>query len=311
MATDLLGLLLHINVAASAAVLVVLAVRRRVLKAFGPELAYRLWACVPAAGFAALLPAAAATRIVPPGDGPHLDPVYLASEAVNRAPAGAVLAVWLAGAAIAMLFVGLSQRRFLRLAERGRAGPAVAGFVAPRVVMPRDAAAIYTAEERDLIRAHERAHIARGDPKTNGYIVLAQCLAWFNPLVHLAAREARLDQELACDATVLAALPGQRRRYAETLLKTQLGARAAPLGCHWLAGSSHPLEQRISALRLPRPDVRRYDWGLALVATAVVLSGLAVWKVQPPGPAEGEPPVYVFVSSIHHHGAAPTVERAR
>jgi beta-lactamase regulating signal transducer with metallopeptidase domain len=132
-------------------------------------------------------------------------------------------------------------------------------------------------------------------------IALIQCLSWFNPLIHLAAREARLDQELACDAAVLAHRAGQKRRYAETLLKTQLGAIAAPLGCHWLAGAApHPLEQRIKALRRPAPDFQRQDIGTFVMAGAIVLAAYGAWKAQSPAPAEGMPPIYVPVEVEHH-----------
>jgi beta-lactamase regulating signal transducer with metallopeptidase domain len=302
MANELLVALIHLNLAAAGAILVVLMVRRAVRRHFGPQIAYCLWICVPAAAAAALLPAAAATRIFPPGDGPHFDPIYQASQQLMQAPAVALLGLWLAGALLGAALVAFWQLRFLDLARRGLAGPAVAGFFAPRIIMPADAATRYSAEERVLIRAHERTHIDRGDPRINGLIALAQCLSWFNPLVHLAAREARLDQELACDAAVLAHRSGQKRRYAETLLKTQLGAIAAPLGCHWLAGSApHPLEQRIKALRRPAPDFQRQDIGTFVMAGAIVLAAYGAWKAQSPATAEGMPPIYVPVESEAHH----------
>jgi beta-lactamase regulating signal transducer with metallopeptidase domain len=302
MATDLLAALIHLNLAAAGAVLVMLAARPLVRKHFGPEVAYRLWVCVPIAAGAALFPAAGATRIVPPGEGPHFDPVYQASQGLMHAPAGLLLGLWLAGAVLAGAIIAISQLRFLDMARRGLAGPAVAGVIVPRIVMPADTDERFSPEERVLIRAHERTHIDRGDPRTNGLIALAQCLCWLNPLVHLAAREARLDQELACDALVLAHRPGQKRRYAETLLKTQLGAIAAPLGCHWLAGASaHPLEQRIAALRRPAPDFQRQDIGALVMGGAILLAAYGAWKAQPPAPAEGMPPEEVYVAHEVHH----------
>jgi beta-lactamase regulating signal transducer with metallopeptidase domain len=300
MATEVLAALVHLNLAAAAAVLAVLAVRPTVRRQLGADIAYRLWICVPVAALAALLPAAAATRIMPPGLGPHFDPIYQASQSLALAPAGPILALWLAGAALGVAVIAYCQLRFLNMARRGRAGPAVTGFFVPRVIMPGDAESRYSAEERVLIRAHERTHIDRGDPRTNGLIAFGQCLLWFNPLVHIAAREARMDQELACDAAVLAHRPGQKRRYAETLLKTQIGAIATPLGCHWLAGAApHPLERRIQALRRPSPDFRRRDWGLGLMALAVVLAAWGAWKAQPAAMAQGMPPVYVPVDVDH------------
>ncbi len=300
MATDVLATLIHLNLAAAAAVLAVLAVRPAVRRQFGAEIAYRLWICVPVAALSALFPAEAATRIVPPGLGPHFDPVYSASQSLALAPARPILALWLAGLALGLAIIAYCQLRFLRMARRGRAGPAVTGFFAPRIIMPGDAESRYSPEERVLIRAHERTHIDRGDPRTNGLIAFAQCLCWFNPLVHIAAREARLDQELACDAAVLAHRPGQKRRYAETLLKTQIGAVATPLGCHWLAGAApHPLEQRIQALRRPTPNFRRRDLGLGLMAFAVLAAAYGAWKAQPAAMAQGMPPVYVPVEVEH------------
>ncbi|WP_372782500.1 M56 family metallopeptidase [Phenylobacterium sp.] len=301
MANDLLVALVHLNLAAAGAILAVLMVRPTIRRHFGPQIAYCLWVCVPAAAAFALLPAAEATRIFPPGDGPHFDPIYDASQHLMQAPAAPWLSLWLAGALAGAALVAFWQLRFLDLARRGLAGPAVAGFFAPRIVMPADAETRYSAEERVLIRAHERTHIERGDPRINAFIALAQCLSWFNPLVHLAAREARLDQELACDAAVLAHRSGQKRRYAETLLKTQLGAVAAPLGCHWLAGSApHPLEQRIKALRRPAPDFRRQDIGSFVMAGAIALAAFGAWRAQSPSVAEGMPPVYVPVEVEHH-----------
>jgi beta-lactamase regulating signal transducer with metallopeptidase domain len=301
MATELLAALVHLNLAAAAAILVVMASRTAARRHFGAEAAYSLWICVPIAAVAALLPAAAATRIYPPGVGPHFDPIFLASQAINQSPARLILILWLAGAALGMMVIAQRQLRFLHMASRGLAGPAVTGFFAPRIIMPADSDRLYSTEERALIRAHERTHIDRGDPRTNGFIALAQCLLWFNPLVHLAAREARLDQELACDATVLAHRSGQKRLYAETLLKTQIGGVATPLGCHWLAGPApHPLEQRIRALRHAAPDERRRDMGVMLIALAFTLAAYGAWRAQPEGTAQGMPPVYVPVEVEHN-----------
>ena len=115
----------------------------------------------------------------------------------------------------------------------------------------------------------------------NALATLAQLILWFNPMIHVAAHYLRLDQELACDATVMARLPAVRRRYAETLLKTQLAAGHLPLGCHWIGRSRHPLEERIGALKLARPTPRQRDMGMAaLIVLGVLMSG-AAWAAQP------------------------------
>ena len=106
-----------------------------------------------------------------------------------------------------------------------------------------------------------------------------RCLYWFNPLVHMAARRFRLDQELACDAAVLRRHPKDRRSYGEAMLKTQLAAISLPLGCHW--PSRHPLKERISMLKQSSPSAARRRAGSAVIAAGLALVALGSWATQP------------------------------
>jgi TonB family protein len=105
-------------------------------------------------------------------------------------------------------------------------------------------------------------------------------LYWFNPLLYWAARRFRRDQELACDARVLARHPRLRRRYAEALLKTQLLASPPPLSCHWRA-STNPLKERIEMLKHPAPKSSRRLAGMAALAALALACGYAAWAAQP------------------------------
>ena len=207
------------------------------------------------------------------------------------------LNIWLIGVVCSLGLLVWRQRQFLaslgrlsplvhdgqRLlqAERAGIGPAVVGAFFPRVVAPADFATRFTPAEQAIVLAHERAHLARQDARVNGLVALAQCAAWFNPLVQIAAYFIRLDQELACDATVMAARPGERRRYAEALLRTQLGAAALPLGCYWPARAPHPLEERIGMLKVAPPSPARRRAGLAAIVILASAGALAAWASQP------------------------------
>ncbi|MEO8113983.1 MAG: M56 family metallopeptidase, partial [Phenylobacterium sp.] len=189
---DVAQVLLRINLVGGLVVLAVLAVRLPMRRWLGPQAAYRLWAAPPLAVFATLLPA----RVI------WVDEPVAAGGGWTAALGGTaplLLALWLAGALAAVGFLWRAQAAFLAEARAGRAGPAVVGVICPRIVMPLDDSR-YTPEERALVRAHEREHIDRRDPQAGGWMAAFQCLAWFNPLVHLAVHLARLDQELACDA---------------------------------------------------------------------------------------------------------------
>ena len=245
MTTEFLVLMfLKAQVAASCAILLVVALRLPVRRLFGAEIGYNLWFLVPVAGLASLFPSLPEFR-----EELQRQPTGLANAlALIRAPAlehaALVAAVWAIGAlALASVFV-VGQCRFDRSARAGRAGPAATGFW-PRMIVPVEYARRFTLEERALIRAHERTHMDRRDPTSNLMIAFLQTISWFNPLAHLAAKLARMDQELSVDAKVMALHPKGRRRYAETLLKAHARGLNSPLACALALGGRHPLEVRL------------------------------------------------------------------
>lgn len=269
----LLQALLRAEAAGTLALALIIILRAPVRRLIGPELAYRLWAVAPVAAVTAVFPSMADS--LPGAAGP--------SGGAFAAPADAslMLAVWLAGAIAMAALTALSELHFRRLARGGRAGPAVMGALWPRMVTPHDYAQRFTAAERELIRHHERTHIARGDPGTNLFLAVMVVLNWFNPLVHLAAICVRLDQELACDAAVIEALPKSRRLYGETLLKAHVAGPRSPLACAWFAPSRHPLETRLAMLTRPSVTLARYLRDAALVGLLAVVAALSVWTAGP------------------------------
>jgi beta-lactamase regulating signal transducer with metallopeptidase domain len=290
--------LIRANLAAGAAILLVMALRRPVRSRFGPEVAYWLWLAPILAVAASLLPARSRLTTDPSLHG-LVDPV----EALLHGRAELVAALWLCGLLVMAAGLGASQLRFLRRARLGLEGPALVGVVYPKLVVPGDYGTRFNPEERGIIRAHERMHVDRGDLLANTAMAVIQNLCWFNPLIHLAARCARQDQELACDAAVMARHPGIRRLYAETLLKTQFAPSSLPLGCRWPAPSRHPLEERIDLLQQPAPAVRRHLAGVVLVLAVGLSAGAGAWMAKPvelvapvvKAPVEAPLPPMVFV----------------
>jgi beta-lactamase regulating signal transducer with metallopeptidase domain len=248
---------LRANLAAAAAILTVAAARIPARQAYGPQAAYALWLVPPLAAVAALL-----LPLLP------LNAETAASVAHGAPLPGPVLWIWVVGAVAMATLFAVAQARFLAEVRAGRGGPAVVGLISPRIVLPADDGS-YSAAERELIRAHERAHVARKDPRAVAFVALAQCVCWFNPFVHLAARLLRLDQELACDAAVVLSRPRSRGLYARTLLKTQLASTPLPFGCYWPARGAHPLEVRVALLKR-RTDKASEPRGPGGVAPAVV-----------------------------------------
>ncbi|WP_296599144.1 M56 family metallopeptidase [Phenylobacterium sp.] len=275
MTSEVLAGLLRANLVLAIGILAVMALRRPARRVFGPEVAYGLWAIPPLAALASLMPA----RVE--DDAPQVH-AFTAALADVSAPA---LIAWAAGALLLVAGLARAQAMFMADARRGKAGPAVVGVITPRVLMPADDGT-YTAEERALIRAHEREHVARRDPRAGAVAAALQALCWFNPLVHLGAHLMRLDQELACDAAVLRRRPHDRALYARTLLKTQLAAQPLPFGCYWPAAGLHPLEVRVAQMKV-EPRFEAF-YGALLVASAVASAVVAAWNLQPPAPRPGE-----------------------
>lgn len=288
MTSEVLAALLRANLIGGLAILGVLALRLPTRRAFGPGLAYALWAAPPLAFLATLLPPPAMTN----------DPAINPIAQIMADHSGLALALWMLGAGLTVALFARAQLRFLAAVRAGRTGPSVVGIISPRIVMPGDSGGAYSPEERDLIRAHEREHITRKDPRAGALAAAFQALCWFNPLVHLASHLMRLDQELACDAAVLRRRPKDRALYARTLLKTQLAAQALPFGCYWPARGAHPLEVRVDVLRSPV----RHDGigGHLLLAMGLVALTLGAWNAQPPG-VRHPPPILQFIEQQPHH----------
>lgn len=275
--------LVEINLAAGGAILFVLLVRRGMARHFGPHAAYALWAIVPVAMAATLLPERTLFALETDflfGEMPAA--VAVSDDGTAFAWLPSLLSVlWVGGAiALAALFVR-RQRAFMRDADIGLAGPAIVGFRNPRIVTPDDFSHRFSHDERKLIITHEQVHLERSDARINAIVAMMRCLFWFNPLVHMGAKAIRIDQELSCDAEVVERRPRVRRAYAETLLKTHLSAQALPVGCHWPAEAQHPLAERIDLLARRPVSSRRRAVAAVLVVSLAGGAGFAAWAAQP------------------------------
>jgi len=270
-----------------------------VRRAFGASVSYRLWLLVPIPLVAMLLPGApeATSELV---TYVQMEPVYALVQRSLSVPLATstsinwyawLLGAWGVGAAIFFAyFLGLqnayvrglgklSEKRGTLRAEVPAGCPALIGILRPRVVLPEDFETRYTPQEQALVLAHENAHLERGDALWNAFVVLLRCVFWFNPLVHVAATLMRVDQELACDATVIARHPTSRRAYADAMLKTELADAALPVGCHWR--SNHSFEERLEMLKTKLPGPARRALGTGLFATLSGVIGLAAWAAEP------------------------------
>ncbi|GGI72981.1 hypothetical protein GCM10007973_07350 [Polymorphobacter multimanifer] len=294
----------------------VLLLRRPVARSFGAHAAYALW----------LLPAARAVLPVLPGWRPWLIPAdasaiarpdaltigLVSPEAVAALPPeagtdwGLILLIgWIAGT---LVFAGLQRIRYRRFIEATLAqaepltriadidvlmspavhGPMAAGLWQRRILLPTDFQSRYTPEERRLALLHEGAHHDRRDLWANALGLGVLALHWWNPVAHFAWKAFRADQELACDATVLAGADGSARAaYASAILKSAT-PRTPAAAC--ALNHVSQLKERLGMMKPVFGPVRQLAGGLA-VAGAIVL-GLAATAsgAQPAPPTPPESP---------------------
>jgi beta-lactamase regulating signal transducer with metallopeptidase domain len=249
-------------VASTLLMLLVLALRDPVRKAFGPTMAYALWLLplirmlmppLPASWREqAAAPVAAASDViayyvVEPLAGVPDTPVP--ASAIDWLTLGAI--AWGAGA---LLFLGyhliahtrychklLRAARIDRTVAEGRVrvietdaahGPLAFGVFRKYVAFPRDFSERYDELERDLALAHELGHHVRGDLIANWIALVVLALHWFNPVAWRAFRAFRADQEMACDALVLAGrAQALRHAYGRAIVKSAHGG-AVSAACH-------------------------------------------------------------------------------
>ena len=134
--------------------------------------------------------------------------------------------------------------------------PTLAGVMRPQIWLPPEWPAQFSDTELRNVLLHELGHARRGDLAVQWLFAFAQCLHWFNPLVWLAARAARLDREMACDAWALARCGADHAGYGATLMKTVQLLRA-PLRVSSasvaMASGRQSLRARISGIGAFRP----------------------------------------------------------
>ena len=158
--------------------------------------------------------------------------------------------------------LGLRQRIPLRQTPEAD-GPMLVGLVHPVLLLPKSGIPLADAP---LILRHELTHAKHKDVLCKMVFLLARCVHWFNPVVHLLAWQGAQDLEIACDQSVVHGLDiDAKRQYGQCILNdvacrmyggTMLTTR--------LTGGGKAMKTRLQALFSPNKKRR----GVALILTA-------------------------------------------
>ncbi|HEV8416657.1 MAG TPA: M56 family metallopeptidase [Bryobacteraceae bacterium] len=135
--------------------------------------------------------------------------------------------VWSVLAALLLLRWGAGVLRLFRITRQARSAglvrvssriqtPMTWGVLRPVILVP-EYVEDWSAEQRDMVIRHERAHIERRDWLWQGFAQVMTAVFWFHPLVWLALVQIRKEAEHAADDATLAT-GVQAPDYADRLL---------------------------------------------------------------------------------------------
>ncbi len=281
-------------IASTLLMLLVMALRGPVRRAFGSGAAYALWLLPAARLMLPPLPALWQERVAAPiaaANAPFtvlvIEPLGLVREApVAAGPSAAALvaALWALGALAFIAWHIAAHSRFcqkllagahevsggpVRVIETAAAtGPLAFGIWRRYIAFPSDFSARYDAEERALALAHELTHHARGDLVANWAALVVLAVHWFNPVAWRAFRAFRADQEMACDAWVLANRGrGCAHAYGRAIVKSAHGGTVSA-ACHLHMVSD--LKGRLQMLSKAKLSTVQRLGGAAVIGTALV-----------------------------------------
>ena len=170
----------------------------------------------------------------------------------------------------------LGVQRHVRLFASDRVStPLAAGVTEAFIILPSSASE-WTDEHKEVVLRHELSHIARGDALVCVLSGIACAIYWFNPLVWIASRKLRAEQERACDDSVIT-LGTPPVEYASHLLEVARSARNIGMSSFVSVAMARPsqLEGRLLAVlnsRRRNALTRTRSAGAVMVALLLVLA---------------------------------------
>jgi TonB family protein len=149
-----------------------------------------------------------------------------------------------------------------------RIGPAVAGTVRPRIVLP-DWVLALPERQLSMVLAHEEEHVRAGDARLLGVALAIVTAAAWHPVNWWMFRRLRSAIEIDCDRRVLRR-EADPMTYGESLLAVAARASRPPLAIAAFTESSHSLERRILAMTSRATSGTRITGALLLAVAALV-----------------------------------------
>lgn len=194
--------------------------------------------------------------------------------------------IWLAGVAITILIVVISNLIFARklILTRNRIGvidrikiyqsdvtgsACLYGIIRPAIYLNTSVVG------NEFIISHELTHYKHRDNWWSLVRTLCVCIYWFNPLVWVAAHFHREDCELFCDEAVVKDYgKNERIQYGEMLLNTAIEQSGRLSFVYFLSGASsgyRELKKRLERITDDKKTYRSVAFAILVVAMVVTV----------------------------------------
>ena len=144
------------------------------------------------------------------------------------------------------------------------------GLFAPRILLPASFTRLFCPVQQQLVLEHENTHRRHGDHVWNALALIIVTVFWFNPLVWLALRSFRINQELACDNQVLSQKsPQEKLLYAKALVACA-EQNSSYLTTYPTFGEKSTMLKRLNLIN--KPNSASKFAGVAALAVAAILT---------------------------------------
>lgn len=184
--------------------------------------------------------------------------------------------------------------------------PMLFGFIKPKVLIPFSFKSTFSVKQQALVLEHENVHRKHCDHLWNTLALIIAILFWFNPLVWLALKSFRINQELACDNAVLKDKTDKEKlTYAKALVQCAehcSNALHRTMGLYPTFGEKRTMIKRLNAINQPIQSSKVLAAGMLSIAALLTIntalanspvpSAKAEDKINMASPIKRVPPAY-------------------
>ncbi|TKB03416.1 M56 family metallopeptidase [Alteromonas portus] len=250
----------------------------------GASLTYKLWALIPGCLIVNNLP----MSLVSMPSNSFTRYVVGVKPTIDTAEFETVLFIWLTGASVITAYVLMHHIKIWASIGKQRAihtnayysskatTPMLFGFISPKVLIPFSFKSVFSTKQQALVLEHENIHRKHHDHLWNMSALIIAIVFWFNPLVWLALKSFRINQELACDHAVLKdKTDNEKLTYAKALVQCAEHSSNAlhfTRGLYPTFGEKRTMIKRLNAIKQPMRNNKVLAAGVLSVAALLTIN---------------------------------------